>query len=547
MRTFTALVLASTMACVLTGCEKPAPNPPQSSRPGSKAAIGSAPRTSPIDDLAQNTIAPAEALDLSEDSSTDALELVTGKVDTTVTLGAWMKSHPRDKITDVPPVAGIDDPFCRAAVAQTHLMGRALARYAMFYIPPLSKAEKLPSDTATAAGEYCELRTIVLVSEETDVPHGQALADSLALLVSTRIGSWQKDVPLGAGGVRTRKGAKMWNGPGTKVIVATGVVDKKRDSATHTTGEEGADTVVADTVKREVARTYAVAYAPGSGAQDFNTWESRYDAAAGQRIADQQQKYSDIDSALTWAAVPSLTADLGTVLTFLKQHDPENISQVRPAPVDVALARAMKTIHDVAPTLPPARRAAALLAGEVTLFASLALQSADSNMKINHTLDSLGISFAQGRGENGVKNTHAWLWQAWEQDSTGRAGRAAFVRLLALWWPNTGECNTEEYARMIQQGEAELKRGDTNPAIYFYVGSAYKSLYDFAHFENDEYEATASVKAQAESARLKGIEYFRLAVRSLPEGEMRRDAWAKGMRLMMRRTGDQPEYVCLPD
>jgi len=139
------------------------------------------------------------------------------------------------------------------------------------------------------------------------------------------------------------------------------------------------------------------------------------------------------------------------------------------------------------------------------------------------------------------------LWQAWQLDSTGRSGRAAFVRLLGLWWPVSDQCSGDEYARMIEQGEAELKRGDNNPAIYFYVGSAYKSIWDFAHFENEEVGPPSRVKEQAEAARLKGIEYFRVAVQSLPEGEMRREAWAKGMQLMMRRSGEQPEYVCLPD
>jgi hypothetical protein len=428
-------------------------------------------------------------------------------------------------------------------------MGRPLARYALFYIPPLSKAEKLPADTASAPGEYCELRTVVLVSEEMDFPRGHALRDSLSRLIETRLGSPREGLPLGAGGVRGTQEGKVWNGPGTQVVVATGPVDRRPvPEAQAARGEEKEGPAASDSGKPELARTYAVAYAPGSGVQDFDTWESRYNAAAGRRMADQQQKYSDVDSALVWAAVPSLSSDLKTVLTFLEGRDPDNISEVRPAQVDIALLRAMRTIHDVAPSLSPPRRAAALMAGEVTLFAAYGVASKDSNTRINRTLDSLGISFAQLPGENGIKNIHAWLWKAWELDSTGRAGRAAFVRLLGLWWPVSDQCSGDEYSGMIEAGEAELKRGDNNPAIYFYVGSAYKSIWDYAHFEiPEEVEAPASVKQQAEAARLKGIEYFRVAVRSLPEREMRREAWAKGIALMMRRSGQQPEYVCLPD
>ena len=549
MRPLNPILLASVTAGILAACEKPAAKTTQSPRPTVSAVTAPIPDTvnrfAVAEETEQTSIAAAEAISLNEDKRSNALDLITAKIDTTITLGAWLKSHPADKVSEVPPVSGIHDPFCRGAVAQTHLMGRPLARYALFYIPALSKAERLPTDTAKAPGEYCELRTVVLVSEEMDFPRGHALRDSLARLIETRLGSPREGLPLAAGGIRGTQEGKVWEGPGTKVVVATGPVNRSPEPEKEAHADEGVETGVGDTASSDVSRTYAVAYAPGSGAQDFDTWESRYNAAAGQRVSDQQQKYADVDSALAWAGVQSLSSDLGTVLTFIKGHDPENLSDVRPAPVDLALLRAIKTIHDVAPTLPPPRRAAALVAGEVTLFAAFDIHAADSNTKIYRTLDSLGISFAR---EKGIKNEHRWLWEAWQIDSTGRAGRAAFVRLLGLSWPATEGCNSDEYARMIEVGEAELKRGDRNPAIYFYVGSAYKSIWDYAHFYiPQEIEAPDSVKQQAESARLKGIEYLRVAVQSLPEGEMRRDAWAKGMALMMRRSGEQPEYVCFPD
>jgi hypothetical protein len=555
MRPIHKIFLASVSACIFAACEKPAAKANNSLTPAAAAAPdvrGLIPHTGPRPDVEEETdqtsIAAAEVLVLNEDGSSNALDLITAKIDTTITLGAWLKSHPSDKVSEIAPVSGINDPFCRGAVAQTHLMGRPLARYALFYIPALSKAEKLPTDTAKAPGDYCELRTVVLVSEEMDFSRGRALRDSLAVLIQTRLGSPREGLPVGAGGVLGMPEGKIWNGPGTKVVVATGAVERKPDSSMRGIGGEGGEeTAAVDSARPEIARTYAVAYAPGSGAQDFDTWESRYNAAAPQRVADQQEQFSDVDSALVWAAVPSLSSNLKTVLTFLKGRDPENISEKRPAQVDFALLRALRTIHDVAPTLPAPRRAAALMAGQVTLDAAYGVSSTDSNRKIYRTLDSLGISFAQLPGENGVKNVNAWLWQAWQIDSTGRAGRAAFVRLLGLTWPVSGECKGDEYAGMIQAGEAELKRGDNNPAIYFYVGSAYKSIWDFAHFDNDEQGPSESVKAQAESARLKGIEYLRVAVQSLPEGKMRREAWAKGMQLMMRRSGEQPEYVCFSD
>jgi len=109
------------------------------------------------------------------------------------------------------------------------------------------------------------------------------------------------------------------------------------------------------------------------------------------------------------------------------------------------------------------------------------------------------------------------------------------------------KCDFDDYKGMIENGEAELKKGDDNPLVHYYVGSAYKSIYDFANFRSDEFAATPGIKAQAESARLKAVEHLRAALASLPDPPLRREAWTKAMRLILRRSGEQPEYVCFPD
>jgi hypothetical protein len=495
--------------------------------------------------MAKSSGTPAAAMrGGSADSISNPLDLLTSKIDTTITLDAWLKSHPGDQVGVVPPVTNIDDPFCRSAVVKTHLLGRTLVRSALFYIPAPPKGEKLPADTAIAAAG-CELRTVVLESEEMNFPEGHALGDSLALLIDKRLGAHRDGVPLGAGGVRGLEGGEMWSGPGTSVVVATESVDKpagKQGEAASSEKELPTPSVHATTGK-----TFAVAYAPGSGAQDFDLWDARYKGQAAQRAGDQQSRYRNLDSALAWAALPAVTADLKTVLVFLRSRDEDKPGDLRPPQVDVALLRAIKAINSAAPSLPAPRRAAALLAGDVSLFATLATFNADTNHTISRTLDLLGISFAPLPGENGYQNTRAWLWEAYRLDSTGRAGRAAFAELLGLRWPVTGACQVKEYARMIEHGEAELKKGNNDPLVHFYVGGAYKTIYDFANFSGGDYGPDSSVKQQSEPARLKGIEHFRAALESLPNGPVRREAWTKGMQLLLRRSGEQPEYVCFED
>jgi hypothetical protein len=338
----------------------------------------------------------------------------------------------------------------------------------------------------------------------------------------------------------------MWSGPGTSVVVATESVDKRASKEGKGVGSEEEE-LPSPSVHRATGKTFAVAYAPGSGAQEFDLWEVRYKGRAAQRAEDQQSLYRNVDSALTWAALPAVTADLKTVLVFLRNRDVDRPGDLRAPQVDVALLRAIRAINNAAPSLPAPRRAAALLAGDVAVFATLATFNADTNHTVSRTLEQLGISFVPLRGEDGYQNTRAWLWQAYRLDSTGRAGRAAFAELLGLRWRDTGACELNEYARMIEHGEAELKKGNNDPLIHFYVGGAYKTIYDFANYSNSEFGPDSSVKEQSESARLKGIEHFRAALESLQNGPVRRQAWMKAMQLLLRRTGEQPEYVCFED
>jgi hypothetical protein len=524
MRPASAIFLATVASCALASCETPASKAQKSASSASDSAT---------------------ALSVAVSDSANPVDLLTSRIDTTITLGAWLKSHPGDKVSIVAPVSGIGDPFCRGAVTEVKVLGRTFERSALFYIPAPPKAEKLPADTTRVAEDLCELRTIVLASEELVFNAGHAVRDSVALLVDKRLGPHRDKLPLGAGEVPGNEEGRIWNGPGTKVVVAAGPADKKATPEGDAPSDVDEGEPLSDSAK--TGAVYAVAYAPGSGAQDFDTWESRHKGLAAQRASDQQTRYRDIDSALVWAALPTVTTDLKLVLAFLRIRVDDNLHESRPPQVDAALLRALKTIRDVAPSLPPQRRAAAFLAGDVTLAGTQATFSADSGSRLSRGLDSLGLTFAQVPGPDGFRNTRAWLWQAYELDSTGRAGRAAFAELLSLSWPVTAACNADEYIRMIEHGEAELSKGDNNPLIHFYVGSAYKSIYDWANFGTDEMVAPASVKAQAESARLKAIEHFRVALQSLSEPPLRREAWTKAMRLILHRSGEQPEYVCFPD
>lgn len=480
---------------------------------------------------------PAESFALNFDVAADPIALLTGKIDTTIKLGAWLQSHPLDRQSVVEPVGNpINSRFCRSAVVKTRIGARTFVRSALFYIPPVPDGEKLPTDTANAAADYCDLRTIVLESEQTDLEGGRALGDTLTTLIDEQLGSHVDELPLAAGGIPGTDKGRIWKRSATSVVIATTPVGSRRVLSSS----------AADTTRRP-AKMFAVAYAPGSGAADFDSWEPRQEELLSRRPTDPEPFYRAADSALTWAALPSVSADLKSVFAYLRSRAANHSDAPKPASVDAALLRALKTIHQAAPSLPPSRRAAALLAGDVALTWTYGLGSADSGNSIRNALPSLGISLEEDGDEGGSYYPHTWLRQAYQADSTGPAGQTAFLQLLAMRWPDDEPCDGGEYKKMIEHGEAALARGNRDPLIHFYVGSAYKTLYDLAHYDIEEITSSKPYKAQAEPARLKGIEHLRAALESLSDRSFRREAWFKGMRLILHRSGEQPEYVCFAD
>lgn len=474
-------------------------------------------------DVAINDDAPAVP-DLRDDSVADPLELVTANIDTTMMLASWLKSHPADRVATIAPVGNsIDDQFCRTAVAKTRLGGVTLVRSALFYMPAPPKGEMLPANLSDGAENQCQLGAMVLASEEMDLRSAESLRDSIAALIDKRLGPHTETVPEYAGGLGGTAGTKMWQ---VKITTVVAKVSLPANNAAR-------------------ARTFTVAYTPTSGATDFDSWEARYEERHGQTFADQQSRYSEVDSAVKWAQLPAVANDLTTVVGYLRGRNEDGPREVKPPQIDAALIRALTAIHQAAPSLPPPRRAAALLAGDIALAATYGLPSADSGHAIGNALPSLGITLEKS-SDGGQYYGHPWLWEAYRTDSTGRAGRIAFVTLLGMQWPEDKSCG-DEYKKVIQHGETALAKGDNNPLIHYYVGSAYRTIYDLAHWENEEVGNPAPFKPLAEPARLKAIEHFRVALQSLPDRVTRREAWIKAMLLLLRRSGDQPEYVCFPD
>jgi len=544
MHRFSLVVVVAAAALLGSGCTQhegapsrsvPAitPSQPREATPGVVASIESSVQTLAIADWTpEPTRIPAI---VATDGSPDLLGLIS-VIDTTVTLGAWKKAHPVDSLVTI-AVTGVDHDLCRTAIANVKVGSETMLRSAVFDISAPPPGERLPADSLEAFDQFCTLRAIWISAYFPDSASAGTFADSLRRVIGSRLGTPKPKPSLPTYEADQAVG-NTWQNQGTTVVLAVqpalkGAVD--RPPATDTTQQPKGN------------RLLLVSYTSGSALQDDNTFMARLDAEDDR---DAQFAYADADSAITWANVPAIASDLRFVIGQLRTERLSHEGKRKRDPrVEPALLRAVKATHDIAPSLPPDRRAAALFATDVVLFAAMPFVPTDTTKPVNRALSAVGITFDNLPIDNLLQNTRPWLWEAYHVDSLGRGGHAAFLELLSLGWSTRGACNGggSDHEKIIEHGETALKNGDRDPLVHYYVASAYKTIWDSAHMPDaNELVDPKPYRPRAAAARLRAIEHYRTALAGMPSGPQRRLAWVEAVKLILGGS-EQPEHICFYD
>ena len=533
------LLLGSSMAALVVGCAKTSPDAHQAEtkkaarHPDTKVVAGY-PLLGPVAQPVVEAPPQSPPLELNEDTTTSAFALATSVIDTTVKLGNWLTAHPTDKVTSKFPGASEED-LCRSAMSNVRIAGHSFVRSAIFHIPRPPVGENFPSDTIGLADKLCELRTVWFGTKESDSVAAYALGDSLHRGVETKLGRGEDTVKLATPEDHGSTGTS-WTRKGTTLVTMVAPIERWTSDGSRK-----------DTSNRQW-NVVLVAYAPGSSVGVTQDWMKRFEDLEPERAEAAESNYRQADSAIAWATLPSIGGDLKKVMALVRQT--RGTGDTLPHPdVDSALMRALRATRQTAPTLPAPRRAAALLAADMVLFMRYATLGGDPQNPLRKSLESVGITFNDLSMDQAVQNNRPWLWEAYRLDSLGRAGHLAFLQLLAQGWTTKGGCEDgdNEYQRIIEHGEADLARGDTDPLVHLLVGSAYQTIFDASNAGDDsEYIDAKAFAPQAEAARLKAIEHFRLALATSTDRAKRREAWNKAVRVFLKRSG-QPEYVCFYD
>lgn len=491
------------------------------------------------------TLFPHESAAAQDRSESVALNLFTGRIDTTITLGAWLATNPGEIVSDSIPNWPPIEQVCRTTRSRVSIGGRSATRWAVFNIPNPPADETLPPASADFANRACALRAFWLVAEEPDSARARALASSLTLLIEARFGAGAPRSGIGGSGHARWLEPRAWSGPGTTVVL--GVSPREHPVVTSEEAE-------VDTTRISSPRAVSIlAYAPHGGFDDFGG--PAYDRATAYLTEEEQWEKQWVldkaDSAIARVTNPSIAADLRLVLNRLRSN---GYLDTVWTPAATALVRAARAIKLRAPTLDPRQRAALLLAGDLVLQRAAPAfdPSADTtkaHYRLYRELTTAGIQYGGQTYMFGYPYSRAWLWEAYRLDSLGAIGHLAFRELLAAGWKTTPECreNLDEIALTIEHGEAAMRRGNIDPLIAYYVGIAYQDRFSVARGNYYEGFATREhYEPKADEARMLGIERLRTSLLTLRERHLRRDAWRTAVRPMLGKTS-QPRYFCFDD
>jgi hypothetical protein len=473
----------------------------------------------------------------------DGLDLIVQPIDTTTTLATWLAGRPTDSVIFRAPAGAANDYICRTAEAQVPVAGQPMARSAVFYIPDAPDREAFPTDTARFDRRACRQRGTWLEQEVIDSAQASAFADTLEKVLVARLGAGRPTAEIAGVGTGAWRHTRTWDTASTHIVL----------------GIEASTYHDEDTPKitRHRSRVIVAAYAPKSG---LTPGEARLESGGYTRVhfplhGDIGLQRERADSALRLSGLANIAADVKRVFAHTEAHAEAHsggrghTDSLHVPAIDTTIVRAAKATRDTVRTLTASRRAATLLATDLALAAYANVLDADTlsaDWTTRRRLESVGIEYALDKRGSTYQYLRPWLWDAYRTDSLGPAGKLAFVELSSNAWSTRPSCadGAAGYDRIIDHGEAALKRGDTDPMIHFYVGEAYRDIYSLAHGGGEGKVDERLFAPRAESARQKAMEHLTTALMTLTQHPMRHAAWDDAVRLLLR-VHTEPSFYCV--
>jgi len=448
-----------------------------------------------------------------------------------VTVADWLRAHPTDTVSTVPPIQGGDEDWCARAGAERRLPDSSRSvRYAYFFVPPLTEHSTVPAiANPDTLAQRCVLAAVWVdagVATVHDAERNSALTgDALTAVYGGTALSWpgRYHFPLnGSAGLNVKARTRT-------------------DSTIILSASE-------DPFLGRGQRVLALAFAPLSRLRPLG------EESVGERY---QREAALVGQAAMLTGLDR--ARIAPLLSLLAQAESALASLTRPDRAALR-ATAVATFGDwltAARTLPPSPRAAALLAAD-RLLATRAVQNyfhldTEDSIPGRVPLEALGAGFEHEYYDDEYVYAHTWLNQALRLDPDGWAGAMAFTELIEVGFDTTGSCAAggDPFQEVIDRGEAYLpKLTDSSLAarVHFVVGDAYAEIVGLAAGMGDyDYGDSTPFLPRAAPARIKALEHYRAGLALERGTQAAASAWRTSWRLAAGLPPVRLRFLCISD
>jgi hypothetical protein len=458
-------------------------------------------------------------------------------LDGAVTLGKWVRGHPRDSLARYAFDPFLQDSrWCAQAVAPARrTTRRTLTRRAVFYPPPISDTTPRPWPALPAAPDSAVIRsgcTLGVIEVDVAAAQGDSALDPLADSVRTVLSA-------------------VYGAPDTAGGAFYQAVSTWRRRARWQTGDR---TVVTAVAPADKPRLLAFAHLPVSGLGHELGQSSRTDSLEFAR--DAARDSAAFEQAVAWAgAAPEANEPLRRLY-----HAWHSKAWSGPRPPDplASVAPVLRRWRGAAARSGPAERAAALLAADriVRLTAPSFDRTgpADSGRSTPFTR-ATGARYVYA--ELGGADAYAGnlLKEARQVAPASPAGRLALLLLLegGLMDPVCGGATEgEDFRTVIAEGERFLGSDSTpewRTRAHLAVADAYRDIValDVGTLEYSIGDP-ARHHAEAPRARRRAVEHYRAALDSPTIDPFSAShAWNEAWRLLAMLAPGGTRYVCVYD
>ena len=461
------------------------------------------------------TFDPADA-----SAFTALAESEISRLDKPSTLSDWMKLTPVDQ--NWKEVTQPENPECLSQKSIFVLPSGAQAlRTLSFYPPPVSPADALPA----LRGRELINSTCTLAKIQVEI---QASNETVTSLVQAINRQFSAQYGESAGKEELPFWGRLYDRTAERWVHTAEIVTSYRTKTVHYNGKPVSDSTIL------VLARLPIVYELERGA-----------------CCTPPYHYIDIDRTSFYRAIS--IAGAGPVSTRMEKLY-EDVFRLSSSPQQVSKLDGAKW-RECAPllrewlaalkSLPPAQRAAGLLAADLLLTA-VELTDGSPLGRVENPLRSQveqqGAVFQYNELGGSYSYTNNWLKQAQELDPNGKVGQLSTLVSLA-----GGSC---DFRQVIRDGERLLSQDIDAPTaaqVHFMVADAYADIVALAGgaAEDSKYDP-AQFQGEADSARNKALQYYQDGLSVDNASEKAKAAWRQAWRLSAGLLPDT-RYVCVND